>query len=78
MLGPIDLQVGSFPAASLIKAINQKPIEAGAVAGVLSPVKKMTAVNDYLPVSDYYACSCNVHRTVCHVGRGASCTPHCP
>jgi hypothetical protein len=77
ILGPIDLQVGSLPAASLIKAINQKPIAAGAVASVLSPIKKMTAVNDYLPVSDYYACSCNStpHSVL---GRGASCTPHCP
>ena len=78
ILGPIDPQVGSFPAAYLIKIINQKPIAESAVAGVRSPVRQMTAVNDYLPVSDYYACSCNVHRTVCHVGGGASCTPHCP
>jgi hypothetical protein len=40
MLGPIDPQVGSFPAASLIKIINQKPIAESAVAGVRSPVRK--------------------------------------
>jgi ClpP class serine protease len=51
ILGPIDLQVGSFPAASLIKAINQKPIAESAVAGVLLPVRKMTAVNDHLSAS---------------------------
>jgi ClpP class serine protease len=40
ILGPIDPQVGSFPAASLIKIINQKPIAESAVAGVQSPVRK--------------------------------------
>jgi hypothetical protein len=51
ILGRIDLQVGSFPAGSLIKAINQKPIPESAVAGVLLPVRKMTAVNDHLSAS---------------------------
>ena len=40
ILGPIDLQVGSFPAASLIKAINQKPIAESAVAGSGRPSDK--------------------------------------
>jgi hypothetical protein len=48
ILGPIDLQVGSFPAGSLIKAINQKPI---AESAVVLPVRKMTAVNDHLSAS---------------------------
>ena len=78
ILGPIDPQVGSFPAASLIKIINQKPIAESAVAGVRSPVRQMTAVNDYLSASDYCACSCNSTPDNGHVGRGASCTPHCP